>query len=241
MWMRKQHSIRCFGAFNTLLLLSRSWFVALAVHAARRSMRVSSKRFFALAFLCGLGFVVIKYFEWGEKIGAGLTLETNDFFMYYYLFTGIHLLHVMIGLGVLAFLWNVAHVSELNESDVNSLESGASFWHLVDILLDRVIRAFLSYAVIHWRPLIIQRITAVWLVLILATGLSWQFGHGMGFGENYQYATAAILIITSIKIRLVFLDFMELRNAPFALRAAFEVWAVLACLGLIGLYWLGVI
>ena len=85
-----------------------------------------------------------------------------------------------------------------------------------------------------------SRITGIWVGLIVATGLSWQFGHGFGFGEQFHYATATILIITFVKIRFVFLDFMELRTAPWPLRLAFEVWAVSICVILIGLYWLGV-
>ena len=85
-----------------------------------------------------------------------------------------------------------------------------------------------------------SRVTGIWVGLIVATGLSWQFGHGFGFGEKFHYATAAILIVTFIKIRFVFLDFMELRTAPRPLRMAFEVWAVSICVILIGLYWLGV-
>ena len=84
------------------------------------------------------------------------------------------------------------------------------------------------------------RITFVWMVLILATGLSWQFGHGFGFGDNYHYATAAILVIAFIKIRFVFLDFMELRTAPLPLRITFELWALIVCATLIGLYWSGI-
>ena len=85
-----------------------------------------------------------------------------------------------------------------------------------------------------------SRITGIWVGLIVATGLSWQFGHGFGFEEKFHYATAAILIVTFVKIRFIFLDFMELRTAPRPLRMAFEVWAVSICVILIGLYWLGV-
>ena len=85
-----------------------------------------------------------------------------------------------------------------------------------------------------------SRVTGIWVGLIAATMLSWQFGHGFGFREKFHYATAAILIITFVKIRFVFLDFMELRTAPWPLRMAFEVWAVSVCATLIGLYWLGV-
>ena len=84
-----------------------------------------------------------------------------------------------------------------------------------------------------------SKITVIWVGLIVATGLSWQFGHGFGFGEKFQYGTAAILVITFVKIRFVFLDFMELRTAPRPLRMAFEVWAISLCGTLIGLYWVG--
>lgn len=123
-----------YGAANTLLLLSSSWLVALGVHAARDAMAAFSARLFGLAFLCGAGFVGVKVLEWGEKLRAGLTLETNDFFMYYYLLTGIHLLHLLIGMGVLVFLWHLVRDGSLDERGIAVLESGASFWHLVDVL-----------------------------------------------------------------------------------------------------------
>ena len=87
--------------------------------------------------------------------------------------------------------------------------------------------------------LLLNRLSVIWAGLILATGLSWQFGHGFGFGDDIQYAAVAILVITFIKIRFVFLDFMEIRTAPLALRLVLEVWAVLACVIRIGLYWMG--
>lgn len=123
-----------YGAFNTFLMLTSSWFVALAIQAARKNLGKLSPNLFSLAFLCGLGFVMVKFFEYSEKIHAGITLTTNDFYMYYYVFTGIHLMHVLIGMGVLAFLWNTSRSGDFNEKNINVLESGASFWHLVDIL-----------------------------------------------------------------------------------------------------------
>ncbi len=122
------------GLFNTLLLLTSSWFVALAVHGARTGQLSRARGCFVLAILGGIGFVVIKYFEWSEKIAAGLTIETNNFFMYYYLMTGIHLMHMVIGIGVLVFLWQSVRDTELDAQGVGVLESGACYWHLVDIL-----------------------------------------------------------------------------------------------------------
>lgn len=122
------------GAFNTFLMLSSSWFVALAIHSARNNLAKISTRFFALAFVCGFGFVIVKFFEYREKFDAGLTITTNDFYMYYFMLTGIHLIHVVIGMGVLLFLISTCRGRTLEESNINVLESGASFWHMVDIL-----------------------------------------------------------------------------------------------------------
>lgn len=129
-----------FGAINTMLLLTSSWFVVGAVQDTRSQRAGRACTRIMLAFLCGAGFIAVKFFEYREKISAGITLTSNDFYMYYYLLTGIHLLHVVIGMGVLIFLWRLARQSALHRSTVsqksviNHLESGASFWHLVDML-----------------------------------------------------------------------------------------------------------
>lgn len=87
--------------------------------------------------------------------------------------------------------------------------------------------------------LIFHRATAVWLLLVGATGLSWEFGHGFGFGDDFRYGTVAVVIIAFVKLRLVFLEFMELRHAPAGLRLAFEAWTVVVCAAVVFLYWSG--
>jgi len=122
------------GVLNTFLMLTSSWFVASAMRAARADLPDLVRRLVVGAFLCGLGFVAVKFFEYREKILAGFTLTTNDFYMYYYVFTGLHLMHVLLGMGVLAWMRRVARGPSLDADGVNALESGASFWHMVDIL-----------------------------------------------------------------------------------------------------------
>ncbi|MEC9357983.1 MAG: cytochrome c oxidase subunit 3 family protein [Pseudomonadota bacterium] len=122
------------GAINTLLLLTSSWFVVRGVQSARTDPTRPVGRWFALAFLCGAGFGVIKIFEYGEKIGAGITLTTNDFYMYYFVFTGIHFMHVLIGMGILFYMWIRTRAAVTGKGDIAMLESGATFWHLVDLL-----------------------------------------------------------------------------------------------------------
>jgi nitric oxide reductase NorE protein len=129
----QRHLDQALGLVNTALLLSSSWLVASAVHAARRQQLPIASRCFAAAFACGAGFIVVKYFEYGEEIRAGFTPNSNDFFMYYYVYTGIHLIHVVIGMGVLATL-AVYSRSAGPAAKIQHLESGATFWHLVDLL-----------------------------------------------------------------------------------------------------------
>ena len=71
-----------YGALNTLLLLASSWFVVMAVERARADHGRRAATFFALALLCGSGFSVVKFVEYREKLTAGLTITSNEFFMY---------------------------------------------------------------------------------------------------------------------------------------------------------------
>jgi nitric oxide reductase NorE protein len=124
-----------FGTLNTLLLLTSSWYVAGAVEAARGGRAPRAVRLLSIAMLCGGGFVVVKFFEYREKILAGHGLVGDDFFTFYFMFTGIHLVHVLVGLAVLAWLrQRTRRQTVASPQAIAILESGASFWHLVDIL-----------------------------------------------------------------------------------------------------------
>lgn len=122
------------GAINTLLLMTSSWLVVMGVKTARAKRGSAGSRWFALAFLCGLGFAINKIFEYQAKIESGITLTTNDFYMYYFVLTGIHLGHVIFGLCALVFMWNLSRSHMAGEHDQRSIESCATFWHLVDVL-----------------------------------------------------------------------------------------------------------
>ena len=121
------------GAANTFLMLSSSWCVAVAVETARGGRPRAAQGWLLSAMACAVGFVVVKFFEYSEKIAAGFTLTSDDFFMYYYMLTGLHLMHVLLGLGVLSYLWLTLRAPAA-ASTLRTLESGASFWHMVDIL-----------------------------------------------------------------------------------------------------------
>jgi nitric oxide reductase NorE protein len=122
------------GAVNTLLLLTGSLFVALAARRVRAGSSRTAPRLIAAAILCGSGFVINKALEWGHALAAGRTPAANDFFMYFFAFTGIHLLHLLIGLAVLGVMWRIARRPSLSAAQVRTIEAGACYWHLVDVL-----------------------------------------------------------------------------------------------------------
>jgi nitric oxide reductase NorE protein len=125
---------RRFGLLNTALLLTSSLFVARAVIAARAGARPLSVRLLMFALACGGGFVASKAFEWGAKIAAGITLNSNEFYSFYYMFTGIHLLHVLVGMGVLTYLLARSRRGDPGASYVATMEGGGAFWHMVDLI-----------------------------------------------------------------------------------------------------------
>lgn len=122
------------GAVNTLVLLTSSLAVVLGVRALRAAKADVARRFFAGAFVCGLVFSFDKYLEWSHHVHEGLTPEKNEFYMLFFVFTGIHFLHLLIGMGVLVFLWRLAGRTRGAAADMRALEGGASYWHLVDLL-----------------------------------------------------------------------------------------------------------
>jgi nitric oxide reductase NorE protein len=128
----QQHLSLIAGALNTMVLLSSSRFVALAVQAARRGDRERSHRMISYGGLLGVAFVVIKGFEWANEISHGFTLTRNDFFMFYFMLTGVHLFHVLLGLVILVVVNRELRSPEPSRSWI--IESGAVYWHMVDLL-----------------------------------------------------------------------------------------------------------
>lgn len=122
------------GGVNTLILLVSSWFVVQAVDAAKRDRTAEIGRWLVLALVTGLAFWISKVFEYSGKIAAGITPATNDFFMYYYTLTGLHLLHVTGGCVLLVYLWTRARKGAYHSGNLTTLEGGGIYWHMVDLL-----------------------------------------------------------------------------------------------------------
>jgi nitric oxide reductase NorE protein len=119
---------------NTLILLTSSWLVARAVWCARSGDFSRSGRFLCGAIFCAAAFVCLKTTEYGIKIQYGWYLTSNDFSMYYYVLTGLHLVHVLVGLVVLMLMLGVVRAGVHSDNSLRGFEGGAVYWHLVDLL-----------------------------------------------------------------------------------------------------------
>lgn len=133
-----------FGAANTLVLLTSSLFVALSITALRLGKTKQSLWLLAATVASALLFLVNKFFEWSAKIHHGLypgspELQAREigetvFFNLYYLMTGLHGLHVLIGAVVLIWVMVFIRQKKVHREDWVILENAGLYWHLVDLI-----------------------------------------------------------------------------------------------------------
>jgi nitric oxide reductase NorE protein len=122
------------GGINTLILLTSSWFVVQAVQAAKANRVRQVAWLLALAAMCGGAFITLKIVEYSDKLSHGISMLTNDYYMFYFIFTSIHMMHVVGGTVMLIVLANKARAGAYHSANTKGLESGALFWHMVDLL-----------------------------------------------------------------------------------------------------------
>jgi len=135
---------RTFGIINTIILLISSFAVAASITAVQKEEK--KKAIIALCFsiLCGLVFLVNKYFEWSHKIDHGIypNSETllslpagqNMFFGLYYIITGLHGIHIILGMTLLIISLIFVQKENISSSKHALLENLGLYWHLVDLI-----------------------------------------------------------------------------------------------------------
>ena len=132
------------GTINTVILLTSSYTIALSLSALRKGKKLLSFRLQAVTLLMGLAFLTIKYFEWNAKITLGLYPDSPVllklgkgeilFFGLYYVMTGLHGIHVLVGCAVIAFMISFTLAETINGEHYARLENTGLYWHFVDIV-----------------------------------------------------------------------------------------------------------
>ncbi|MDV3124592.1 cytochrome c oxidase subunit 3 [Mycobacterium sp. 21AC1] len=122
------------GLINTLLLLTSSLCIVVALRALRSGARLAAARAIVVAMTCGGVFIALKMYEYTSLVTDGHGIGANHFYLYYFILTGVHLFHVCVGVGVLAFLLTQTRRHELSDTRMAVVEGGTCFWHLVDLL-----------------------------------------------------------------------------------------------------------
>ena len=137
------------GAINTAILICSSLTMALAIYAAQVNKKKAIVPWLLATIALGSAFLVVKAFEYQEKFvhhlvpgpNFDLTQFTPDharpaqmFFSLYFVMTGIHALHMIIGIGLLSWLVVKARRGRFDADYYNPLEMTGLYWHFVDIV-----------------------------------------------------------------------------------------------------------
>ncbi|WP_332897577.1 cbb3-type cytochrome c oxidase subunit I [Haladaptatus sp. CMSO5] len=121
------------GLINTYLLLTSSFSIVLALVAAERKNKRLLMVTLAATFLLGVGFLINKGIEWYELFHEGLWLSTNIRTSTFFLTTGLHAAHVIVGLIIIVYLFVRASRGAYLENN-RSIEYFGLYWHFVDIV-----------------------------------------------------------------------------------------------------------
>jgi cytochrome c oxidase subunit 3 len=136
------------GGTNTAVLICSSLTMALAVRAAQLSHRKPLMNFLVLTMIFGTIFLVVKGFEyhekWVEHLVPGFNFQYERFpqfaqhaqilFFLYFCMTGMHAIHMIVGLGLLTYLWIRAKRNIFNSQYFAPVEMIGLYWHFVDIV-----------------------------------------------------------------------------------------------------------
>jgi len=133
------------GALNTVVLITSSFTMALAVHYTQRGMNDVAFKHLLITIACAAGFMVVKYFEYTHKIHAG-TLPGGSYFFagqsenlplffgVYFIMTGLHGLHILVGIGLITWLAIRNRRGDFSASNFTAVEGVGLYWHIVDII-----------------------------------------------------------------------------------------------------------
>ena len=130
-WCKSQLSWKI-ACFNTIVLILSSYTIVRAVNAVSKGNKRHAEDMMVLTAFLGLVFLGVKSYEYAGKFEHGIGPDTNVFFGAYFLMTGFHGIHVLVG--VIAILWGAFYVKHTSPQRYAYVENLALYWHLVDVI-----------------------------------------------------------------------------------------------------------
>ena len=122
-----------FGIINTIFLITSGFFMTQVVISFKALDNKKSTFYLKLTMLGGVLFLILKSIEYYGKMEAGLTVNHNTFFTFYWMLTLFHVIHVVVGLVILGTVY-----VGLNKKDkvleLDDVEASATFWHMCDLI-----------------------------------------------------------------------------------------------------------
>ena len=133
------------GGTNTIVLLFSSLTMALAVRSSQLSKKSQTSTYLLVTIACAGIFLVVKYFEYSHKIHDGLLpgshfaatdmpKEAHVFFSLYFMMTGLHGIHVVLGMGLIFWIFLRNQRGEFSSEFYTPVEVVGLYWHLVDLI-----------------------------------------------------------------------------------------------------------
>ncbi|MEK6626762.1 MAG: cytochrome c oxidase subunit 3 family protein [Bdellovibrionota bacterium] len=133
------------GMVNTLVLIASSYCMAQAVHYTQKGETHHAFSLILLTILCALFFLGVKYFEYAHKFHegllpginfghAGVSREMGIFFGLYFVMTGLHAIHILVGIGLMIWLLVRFKRNEFSPHYFVPVDGVGLYWHIVDII-----------------------------------------------------------------------------------------------------------
>lgn len=132
------------GLINTIILLTSSMTAAMSITAMQKGNIRFSKALVSVTILFAFAFLVNKFFEWSAKIHHGIYPGSKEllgkpegeilYFGLYYVMTGLHAIHVIVGMVFFGFILAFIRTGTIGPTKYVKLENAALYWHLVDLI-----------------------------------------------------------------------------------------------------------
>jgi len=122
------------GTANTIVLITSGFLMATTINLLRSGQEKKALKILILTILFGIAFLVLKGFEYQDKINHGYTFGYDSFFNFYWLLTGFHFIHVLVGVLLLSYMGIKIHQGAYDRNNFEDVETSAVFWHMCDLI-----------------------------------------------------------------------------------------------------------